>query len=230
MKLSHSKMPLLLMILAFGCSTLYALGSQIDQLLREGDITELHAERILSSFEEVAAQGLSVEPLLDRLREGVLKRAQPGIVATAVENRANSLSRAQSMIGTRPAQRHGRDEATDLLIMLARALEVGVPPAVFDVLFAPTGEVVTYRDQALIEAAEMLFLSGTAQEDIERFIESAWHQELRRMEILRAAHLWIQKQAEGLAPADIHNQLWTSPHRTPGQGEGRGRRMQQRQR
>lgn len=210
---------------ALGWIPLSSAESPVHHMLSEREITGHDAKRILQAFENVSGQGLCAEPLRERLREGFLKDANSEALATAIEKRASSLLDAQSIIGSRPGIGRGGEMVPGLHRILARALESGLPPDIFLDLFADPERVVAYREQALIEAAEMLFLSEVDPEDIKRFMHEALDRQLRRMEILRAAQFWIRQQAEGISAAGIHSRLWGNPHATPVQGGGMGRRM-----
>jgi len=204
----------------------------VSGLLREHQIGETDEEVILAVFHRAEKESLPLAQLHARLREGLIKRAEPEAIRAALERRVEYLLKAQDLLRatSRPSRRrpvpHG-------LEVLASALESGLPTETFAGLLLPVRGAVSYRIEAMIEAGEMLHLAGVAPDAVRTFMRDARSRDLERSLTFRAARLWIQHHQEGVAGEDIRRRVWSTDLRSnPGTDcpSGSPRRAPQRNR
>lgn len=166
------------------------------------------AERILRCFAECAPYGIPTEALFARLREGLVKQADPDLLADALERRRETLARAQTLLPSATGRFRRQPHSVDLLEALANALESGVPPAAFDGLVPPGRRVRQDRISAVIEAGEMLHLAGVETPDVRWFMHEARSRDSGRAELLRVARVWVQLRREGYESEEIRGRIW----------------------
>ncbi len=182
-------------------------------ILREHGITGPAADAILSYFEQLEELGLPTELLRLRLREGIAKRVDPRQIEAALERRTRLLKQSHDLLSARSrvdsARRHrGRVSAETGVETLTRALESGVPIALFEELYQSQRGIHARRLRPIVEAGEMMHLAGIETESVRQFMLDCRDRNLARMETLRAARYWIDKHRREIDPETIRRQLW----------------------
>ncbi len=183
-------------------------------LLREHGIKGSEAEAILTCFEQLEELGLPTEFLRLRLHEGIVKRVDPQQIKTALEQRMRLLIQAHELLHYQPRvdaarRRRHRPVTTETGVeTLARALESGVPIALFEELYESQRGIHAKRLRQIVEAGEMMYLAGVETEAVRQFMLDCRERNMGRMEILRAARYWIDKHRREIDPETIRRQLW----------------------
>ncbi|MBI5017078.1 MAG: hypothetical protein HZB55_16525 [Deltaproteobacteria bacterium] len=101
---------------------------------RGAGFTALELRRVLSLMVRAKLAGLPHDDLLNKLREGLAKRAPPDAIERAVESKAQSLRRAKSLVDALLTDGRATPDYGYALKVVADALEAGVAPV--DVLRA----------------------------------------------------------------------------------------------
>ena len=112
---------------------------------REAGFTSSEVRRVLSLMARAKLAGLPHDDLLNKLREGLAKRARPEAIEKAVEFKAQSLRAAKSLVDSLLSEGRVAPDYNLAVKVVADALEAGAAPA--DVLRAvregrPLGEGV----------------------------------------------------------------------------------------
>lgn len=184
---------------------------------------EVEVDRLVARYEAKAASlGFPVDAFREKAREGVAKSASLSAIEKALNVRLESLRAAERILASAHPQRRDPDVARACMDVLGRALESGIPADVFDGLFDSGRRGLSLRVQAVIEAAEYLHLSDLGPEHIRAFVHDAGERDLRRMEALRAARLWVQLARDGVDEQEIRVRIWRTD--TPGRRRGGGAR------
>ena len=101
---------------------------------RGAGFTSSEVRRVLSLMTRAKLAGLPHGDLLNKLREGLAKKARPEVIEKAVETKAQSLRAAKSLVDSLLAEGHVAPDYSLAVQVVADALEGGAGPA--DVLRA----------------------------------------------------------------------------------------------
>ncbi len=184
------------------------------ELLREHGITGTESEAILKCFDQLEELGLPSELLRLRLREGIVKGVNPQQIKIALEQRMQLLIQSHELLHHRSRadsarRRRQRPVITETDVeTLTRALESGIPIALFEELYESQRGIHARRLRAVVEAGEMMHLAGVETESVRQFMLDCRERNLMRMETLRAARYWIDKHQREIEPETIRRQLW----------------------
>lgn len=182
--------------------------AEVRALLEKGRFTPPQSQALLAFLDRADRQGLPVTMLVNRVREGVARRAEPKAVLGVVEDRLRQLERAEEVV--QKCRQHGvavRDRERALLT-LADAFALGVAPGDVLALVPPAAEAK--KDvEAVARAAETLgrlARKGFPPKDTRDVVAVAmavWPVE--RMEDL--VGLFLQADALRLAPDETRDLL-----------------------
>lgn len=192
------------------------LSSLID-LARKAQYTPEQLLNILQSVITARQQHLAVQPLMDKIEEGLAKRAPAPALSQACEYRYRQLVSASRLAA--------ETQQTDSQVMESslQALESGVSEeTIRQVLTAGKGKGKA-QVQSAIEAAETLHLNGLDASSVQSLATDCLQRNLRRSEILRTVRYSCQQHRAGMSGNAIRQSLW-------GQGAagGSGQKSQQR--
>ncbi len=180
------------------------------QILREFQVTGDDAARIISIFSLIDSERLPSSPFIRRLREGLVKRADPVEIAAALEHRLEMYIEARRILQRADDGRRRRSAVPQGLGVLASALESGIPAQIFEDLFPEGWGVMSHRVAAIVEAGETLHLAGVELADVSIFMSDCIKRNLSRTETFRAARFWLRLHREDKDGNEIRRLLWRS--------------------
>lgn len=129
--------------------------AEVRALLDKGRFAPAQSQAVLALLDRADREGLPVSMLLNRVREGIARRAEPRAVLGVLEDRFRQLGRADEILkhcGTRGIAVRDRERS---LLTLADAFAQGVTPG--DVLALLPAAADAKRDvEAVTRAAETL--------------------------------------------------------------------------
>lgn len=96
---------------------------------RFAGFTAAELRRMLSLMSRAKLAGLPHDDLLNKLREGLAKGAQPEAIERAVESKAQTLRRSKSLVDSLLAEGRSAPDYAFALKVVADALDVGASPA-----------------------------------------------------------------------------------------------------
>lgn len=180
----------------------------LDEIFHQFKMDTASAAEIRNFFIHVSEQhDGELELLYERLREGLVKNADEATILKALEKRVRALKEARDILAVQLPCRDRQAEAVRIVRLLVHALESGMPSEPFRDLLAQQRNQRQRQMQAIIEAAERMYLAEIETDSIHRFMLESRDRQLRRMQILRAAQFWIDRSAEGIDDAVIIKQL-----------------------
>ncbi len=160
-----------------------------------------------------------------KVREGLAKGVDSAAVAEVAARRLARLHEAQALVDAwrGPTQRG----APGLVEALASGLEIGFGAETLARIVNHPGRPPPGQIRAAIEAGEVLRLAGIEEELSEALMADFLDRDLRRPDMLRAAHRARRLHQQGVTPQELRRELWgaDSPEARPGPGSGgQGRR------
>ena len=96
---------------------------------REAGFTSSEVRRVLNLMARAKLAGLPHDDLLNKLREGLAKKARPDAIEKAVEFKAQSLRAAKSLVDSLLAEGHEAPNYSLAVKVVADALEGGAAPS-----------------------------------------------------------------------------------------------------
>ncbi|MGQ9622454.1 MAG: hypothetical protein ACUVTO_03270 [Candidatus Caldatribacteriaceae bacterium] len=188
------KISLFVLVLLLFCVTpLWALDTATDLVNRSSYPPEDKAyllEKVTQIFEE--AQGLPQELLVKKLKEGLVKRVTPDNIVLALEQRKESLRKAQYLL-----EEAGVQERKSLLEDLALSLELSVPPEVLAEVLKRASNNPKVAERFVDTLATLLEV-GVSSEKAEEVLRQVAEKDLGVKELRKVAGLLEQAQREGV--------------------------------
>lgn len=181
---------------------------RVEAELRAGGMAAEPAARLAEILDAAARDALPMEPLRNRLQEGLAKHAPPEAIRAALLARAGALKRAMQMLHAATYDENAEPSHRDLLLAAALALESGVAADDVAGVLQRGGGTSALRIQTAIEAGESLHLAGLDHDTVRTLMFDCLERNLRRMEMLRATRFTIQQHREGTSGGDIRRRLW----------------------
>ncbi len=206
-------------IATLGCAVLWwtppACGDEtsLSTILDSHQLTDKTAALIQAFFARAKPEvEESANLLLDRLREGLAKKADPDLLLAGLDRRLQALIQARQILTEKSPGTHRGTGFENTVEVLTHALESGLPARLFDELLANQPYPYSQRVRAIIEAGERMHLAEVETSSIDRFMQECRERNLRRMETIRTAQLWIEKKQSGMEDHEIAEQLWPVRH------------------
>lgn len=204
--------PLLALVL-----TVVPLAGQDDPRLERirAALPEAAAEQIEARLANARAEGLPVEPLFDKAVEGIAKHVPPARIAGAVDQLAQSLGRARTLLGD------GAPPAPTDVAAVADAMRRGVPGPAVQRLAQRAGP----EEPLALAVHTMGDLMGRGVPvDQAMAVMEAWRDRGARRDELRQLPAAIDRlMRQGVLPAQaaaaVANAM-RGGHPGPGQGQG----------
>jgi hypothetical protein len=186
------------------------------QSCKAGGLTAETARQCLMIAEEACKNGLSPDPVLSRIEEGLAKNASPDTLLQAATKRVQAMKtvaplvRAAGFDQTRPAH--------DSLVMAsAMALESGVSPGGLQGVLTLSQGQQAERLRVIIEAGQTLRLGGLDDEAVGKMMNEYMERNMRCGEVMRATRTALQQHRGEMDDSRIQTTL-----RNRGAGDGRG--------
>ncbi len=180
----------------------------LNEMLQEFAVEDENTAALRNFFLQVEKENHgALELLYERLREGLMKNADMQAITEVLNKRLQAWTEAQAILaGQLPG--HRRETYNAILERpLLYALESGMPSELFREFMVEPGGRQQRQIQAIIEAAERLFLADIEIDSIRQFMFECQNQQLRRMETFRAADFWIGRKKAGVDEATVIDQL-----------------------
>jgi hypothetical protein len=199
---------------AFLVAALSALYSPIDTaevrgLLEKGRFTPAQSQAVLALLDRGGRQDLPVSMLVNRIREGIARHAEPKAVVGVIEDRLGQLERADEILHRCSERGIAVRERERILLTLADAFAQGVTPG--DVLDLLPAAVKAKADvEVVARAAETLgrlARKGFAPKDTRDVVAAAVAAEWPAAQLEDLLGLFLEADALQLAPAETRELL-----------------------
>ncbi len=166
-----------------------------------------HARAIMEPLFQNDLSNIASKHLFLKLQEGVLERAQPDVLKSAVHNRHAAFKKARALLTETD---HGASIETDptLLNVTAFALESGQDPSFLkDVLIWGKGKP-SRQLAAVIETSESLHHAGLEPDMLSSIIKDCLSKDLNSRQMKRLTEQIMEQLQKGTNPKTIYDALW----------------------
>jgi hypothetical protein len=184
--------------------------SRLEALVRRLSRAGLSAEasrQVLYPAFDAARTGLPSNVVLEKVEEGLLKKAAPLALAEASRRRLEALRRARKLLSAANLA-PGSRRSQPLLLTTALALESGVTDQLLDATLDRAGGRSSSQVKSAVEAAEALWLAGLEPAIVEALAADCLNRNLKRADVLRVVRFAEEKKRQGMAGAAIREALW----------------------
>lgn len=182
------------------------LEAVVARLNRSGSSAEEGRQILYPAF-DAARAGLPSDAVLDKVEEGLLKRASSRALVEASRRRLEALRGAKRLLSAAsfsPASRRGRT----LIVSTALAIESGLPEPILGAMFRRARGRPRSQVRSVVEGGEALWLASLEPPVVEALMADCLTRNLAHEDVLRVVRFATEKKRQGMAGSAIRRSLW----------------------